>query len=53
MEKTKKILFSLFAAVFISLIIPLAIVELAQPENNADSTAPQPPRPVEQTPQPI
>ncbi|MGM9937029.1 MAG: hypothetical protein ACI38A_06765 [Candidatus Ornithomonoglobus sp.] len=53
MGKIKKILLSMLAAAFITVIIPLAIVELAQPENNADSTAPQPPETVEETPAPI
>lgn len=38
----KKILLSMLAALFISIILPLIIVELAEPKNNADSTEPLP-----------
>ncbi len=38
----KKILLSVLAALFISVIIPLIIVEVLQPDTNADSTQPLP-----------
>lgn len=38
----KKILLSVFAALFISLIIPLIIVEFMKPDTNAESTKPLP-----------
>ena len=37
----KKVIIAILAAIFITVIIPLAIVELVQPRNNANSTAPQ------------
>lgn len=38
----KKIIISLIAAIFIMIVIPLIIVELLPPKNNADSTKPIP-----------
>lgn len=38
----KRFFISLLAAIFISIIIPLIIVELARPDENASSTEPQP-----------
>ena len=36
----KKLVISVLAAIFITVIIPLAIVELTPPRHNADSTEP-------------
>ena len=36
----KKIIISMLAAAFITVIIPLVIVEIFKPENNAESTMP-------------
>lgn len=38
----KKILLSMLAAAFITVVIPLAIVEFVHPGDNAESTKPQP-----------
>lgn len=45
----KILLLSMLAAFFITIIIPLAAVELARPKTNADSTAPLTPEPTEET----
>ena len=37
----KKLILSIIAVIFITIIIPLAIVELVPPHNNAASTEPQ------------
>ncbi len=41
----KKILISILVSIFIMLIIPYIIVELAKPHNNASSTKPIAPTP--------
>lgn len=38
----KRLLISLLAAAFITVVIPLVIVELSRPRDNAASTEPQP-----------
>ncbi len=38
----KKVIISLIAAIFIMIIIPLIVVELLPPRNNANSTEPIP-----------
>lgn len=38
----KNIILSMLLAAFITILIPLAIVEVTAPNKNADSTAPQP-----------
>mgnify|MGYP007101955494 CR=1 FL=1 len=38
----KKVLFALIATIFITVVIPLVIVEFVPPMNNAASTAPLP-----------
>lgn len=38
----KRVLFALLATIFITVVIPLVIVEFVPPMNNAASTAPRP-----------